>query len=32
LKLAADKIKEILTLTIHRVPKQANHWSVRLMA
>ena len=32
LKLGAEKIKEILTLTTHRVPKEATHWSVRLMA
>jgi len=34
LKLGADKIKEILTLTLttQRVPKEAPHWSVRLMA
>ena len=32
LKLGPDKINEILTLTIQRVPKEATHWSVRLMA
>lgn len=32
LKLGAEKVKEILTLTTHRVPKEATHWSVRLMA
>lgn len=32
LKLGAEKIKEILTLTSHRVPREATHWSVRLMA
>ncbi|AKA86391.1 Mobile element protein [Pseudomonas synxantha] len=32
LKLDAEKVKEILTLTTQRVPKEATHWSVRLMA
>jgi transposase len=32
LKLGPDKLNEILTLTTHRVPKEATHWSVRLMA
>lgn len=32
LKLGPDKINEILTLTTRRVPQQATHWSVRLMA
>jgi transposase len=26
------KIKEILTLTTHRVPRETTHWSIRLMA
>ena len=32
LKLGPEKINEILTLTTQRVPKEATHWSVRLMA
>ncbi|MGW8462131.1 IS630 family transposase [Pseudomonas sp. CLCA07] len=32
LKLGPDKITEILTLTTRRVPQEATHWSVRLMA
>jgi len=32
LKLGAEKAKEVLTLTTHRVPKEVTHWSVRLMA
>jgi hypothetical protein len=32
LKLDADQVKEILTLTTQWVPKEATHWSVRLMA
>lgn len=32
LKLGAEKVKEILTLTTQRVPKEATHCSVRLMA
>jgi transposase len=32
LKLGAEKVSEILTLTTRRVPKEATHWSVRLMA
>lgn len=32
LKLGPDKINEILTLTTRRVPQEAAHWSVRLMA
>ncbi len=32
LKLGTDKINEILTLTTRRVPQEATHWSVRLMA
>jgi len=31
-KLSEDKIKEVLWLTIERIPKEATHWSVRLMA
>ena len=31
-KLSAAKIKEVLTLTVERIPKEATHWSVRLMA
>lgn len=31
-KLSEEKIKEILTLTIQRVPREATHWSLRLMA
>jgi len=31
-KLSASKIKEVLTLTVKRIPKEATHWSVRLMA
>lgn len=31
-KLTADKIKEVLTMTVERIPKGATHWSVRLMA
>ena len=32
LKLGPEKINEILTLTTRRVPQEATHWSVRLMA
>lgn len=32
LKLWPDKVNEIFTLTTQRVPKEATHWSVRLMA
>lgn len=32
LMLGPDKINEILTLTTRRVPQEATHWSVRLMA
>ncbi|PXX59066.1 Winged helix-turn helix [Pseudomonas sp. LAMO17WK12:I10] len=32
LKWGAEKINETLTLTTQRVPKEATHWSVRLMA
>lgn len=31
-KLSARKIKEVLTLTVEHIPKEATHWSVRLMA
>ncbi|PBW56568.1 IS630 family transposase [Pseudomonas aeruginosa] len=31
-KLSAQKVNEILTLTTRRVPREATHWSVRLMA
>ncbi|EXF95940.1 endonuclease DDE [Pseudomonas fluorescens HK44] len=31
-KLSTQKMKEILTLTTQRVPREATHWSVRLMA
>jgi transposase len=31
-KLTAKKIKQILTMTTQRVPKEATHWSLRLMA
>lgn len=31
-KLSADKVKEILTLTVERIPREATHWSIRLMA
>ena len=31
-KLDAAKIKEILNLTTQRVPREATHWSLRLMA
>jgi transposase len=32
LKIGAEKVSEILTLTTRRAPKEATHWSVRLMA
>lgn len=32
LKLGAEKVNEILTLTTRRIPKEATRWSVRLMA
>lgn len=32
LKLGPEKINEILTLTTRRIPQEATHWSVRLMA
>lgn len=31
-KLSAKKVKEVLTLTVEKIPKEATHWSVRLMA
>lgn len=31
-KLSADKVNEVLTMTVERIPKEATHWSVRLMA
>jgi transposase len=31
-KLTAGKVKEVLTLTVERIPREATHWSVRLMA
>lgn len=31
-KLSAAKAKEILRLTVERIPKNATHWSLRLMA
>ena len=31
-KLSEDKTKEVLWLTTERIPKEATHWSVRLMA
>lgn len=31
-KLTAEKVKEVLTLTVERIPREATHWSVRLMA
>lgn len=31
-KLSADKINEVLTMTVERIPRVATHWSVRLMA
>jgi len=31
-KLSAQKVKEVLTLTVERIPREATHWSVRLMA
>lgn len=31
-KLTSQKAKAILTLTTHHVPREATHWSVRLMA
>lgn len=31
-KLSASKAKRILKLTVERIPKEATHWSLRLMA
>jgi transposase len=31
-KLTQEKIKEVLTLTVERIPPEATHWSIRLMA
>jgi transposase len=31
-KLTADKVKEVLTMTVECIPREATHWSVRLMA
>jgi len=31
-KLSEAEIKEVLRLTVERIPKEATHWSVRLMA
>lgn len=31
-KLSAKKVKEVLTLTVEKIPREATHWSVRLMA
>lgn len=31
-KLPASKIKEVLTLTVERIPRESTHWSLRLMA
>ena len=31
-KLSADKVNEVLTMTVERIPRAATHWSVRLMA
>ena len=31
-KLSAKKVKEVLTMTVERIPREATHWSVRLMA
>ena len=31
-KLSEAKVKEVLRLTVKRVPKEATHWSLRLMA
>jgi len=30
-KLSAAKVKEVLTLTVERIPKKATHWSTRLI-
>jgi len=31
-KLTEKDIKKVLTLTVHHIPHEANHWSVRLMS
>ena len=31
-KLTEDDIKKVLTLTVERIPQEATHWSLRLMA
>ncbi|MDH5561938.1 MAG: IS630 family transposase [Deltaproteobacteria bacterium] len=31
-KLTEEKVKEVLRLTVERIPREATHWSVRLMA
>ena len=31
-KLPENKVKEVLQLTVERIPKESTHWSVRLMA
>ncbi len=31
-KLSEEKIKEVLQMTVERIPREATHWSVRLMA
>lgn len=31
-KLTEQKVKHVLTLTVERIPHEATHWSVRLMA
>ncbi len=31
-KLSAKRVKEVLTLTVEKIPREATHWSVRLMA
>src|SRR5512146_2548315 len=31
-KLSEQKIKEVLRLTVERIPHEATHWSLRLMA
>lgn len=31
-ELPTDKAREILTLTVERIPREATHWSLRLMA
>ncbi len=31
-RITAEKAKEILNLTVHHIPREATHWSLRLMA